>query len=353
MSIYEQIKEIPITDIAESLGIEARGTGNTKQAYCYNGHDKKTKSLSLNTARNFYNCFGCNEGGDGLELVKNCLKLSKADAIKWTKEKFNITDDGERKPILKSGKAQKNITEYFDTLDKWDTEKTAGIYRAFIDSLPLVSEGSYLIAERGLSKGVLDANDIRHIPQGYNIKALGFTEQDLRDSGLLAEGGFTLYNCDYVFPFYRGDKIVYLQGVFKEREKKYKNLTGRAKPLLFLPKAFKGYEGEVYITEGIIDALSGLEAGLNAVAILDANITENTGKLGELEALKHLTCVICGDNDITGVKAERVLYGYMLKHFFTVKHLDIDELRREYRIEERIKDFNDLVRAIKRKVGVL
>lgn len=335
MSIYDDIREIPILEIADKLGI----TVKRNQALCFKGHDKKP-SLSFNTNKNYFNCFGCNVAGDGLNLVKEYLTLDTGKAIEWVRANFQIKESGDGTPRVKREIKQAETP---------DRGQFAGIYRDFIDSLPSVEESGYLTTRRGISRAVLDRNDIKHIPDGYDLTPIIKKHGEaVKASGLLSEG-FSFVACDYVFPFYQGGQIVYLQGVFKDREKKYKNLTGRAKPLLYLPKQFSEYQGEVYITEGVLDALSFVEAGINAVAIIDAGISGD--KLTELNTLKPFACVLCGDNDLTGLKAEAVLAEYMLKNFFKVKHLDIQRLADGYGITSKVKDGNDLLRAIKERTA--
>jgi len=361
MSVYDEIKEIPILDIAEKLGIQGKRNG----ALCFKGHDT-TPSLSFNTRDNYFNCFGCGVAGDGLNLVKEYLTLDTGKAIEWVKTNFHIREgvsrakQGIRRPefsvALKEAKLPKTTEENYrktpTIYSENHTKPYTSIYRDFIDSLPSVEDNGYLTAEREISKEVLDRNEIKRIPDGYNLTPIitKHGEDALKASGLVTDG-FSFSTCDYVFPFFRDGQIVYLQGVFKDRERKYKNLAGRGKPLLYLPKQFSDYQAEVYIAEGVIDALSWITGGIDAVAIIDASISRDSERLAELGALKPFSCVIIGDNDLTGVKAEAVLAEYMLKHFFRVKHLDIQKLADAYGIKGKIKDANDLLKAIKEKIG--
>lgn len=339
MTVFDEIREIPILEIADRLGIQVK----RKMALCFRGHDK-TPSLSFNARGNYFKCFGCEVAGDGLNLVKEYLNLDTVNAIEWVKANYQIRDTGYTAKPTQAEPPKTTKTE-----EKHRKSYTC-IYRDFIDSLPSVEDNGYLTAERGISKAVLDRNEIKSIPDGYDLTLLirKHGEDALKASGLLTSG-FSFSACDFVFPFYRGGEIVYLQGVFRDRGKKYKNLVGRVKPLLYLPKQFSDYRGEVYIAEGVIDALSWIEGGCNAVAIIDASIGED--RLTELDILKPFSCVICGDNDLTGYKAEEKLAEYMLKNFFRVKHQDIQELADGYGITTPIKDGNDLLRAIKAKVG--
>lgn len=79
----DRAKFIPILEVAESLGLEV---GTDKKAYCFNGHDSKTKSLSFDVKTNLYKCFGCNCGGDTIALVMSVMKRTFKEAVGFVLE---------------------------------------------------------------------------------------------------------------------------------------------------------------------------------------------------------------------------------------------------------------------------
>ncbi|NGX48435.1 MAG: DNA primase [Candidatus Anoxychlamydiales bacterium] len=75
----DRAKFTPILEVAESLGLEI---GTDKKAYCFNGHDEKTKSLSFDVKTNLYKCFGCNCRGDSIiALVMSVMKCTFKEAV--------------------------------------------------------------------------------------------------------------------------------------------------------------------------------------------------------------------------------------------------------------------------------
>jgi len=340
MDKLDKLKAIPILDIAERLGIVTNG----KKPIACHLHGEKTPSLYLDyKGTNKFKCFGCDKGGSTIDFILETLNTDIKGVLKWAEEKGFLAGNyhvnsarnhstNENRGLTDQAKQGKDFSH---------------IYEYFIDLLPFQTKESYLIKERCLSYETLEKNNIKAIDKDYkNILLEKFSEADLIASGLLAvsqktnQSYFLFWDCDYIFPFYHAEKIIYLQGVFKERAKKYKNLA-IDKPFLFLPKQFKDFSSEVFITEGIIDTLSLLTEGLNSVAILDANIQER--KLTELEILKPFKNILLGDNDLTGSKAKIKLYTYMLKNFYKVESLDIQSLADKAGIKTKIKDANELL----------
>src|SRR5689334_19728381 len=75
-------KEIPIIEIALRLGLAVKGT----KSMCFGQHDKQTPSLSFNVRENYWHCFGCGKGGNGIELVKQVLDTDFMGAIRWLQQ---------------------------------------------------------------------------------------------------------------------------------------------------------------------------------------------------------------------------------------------------------------------------
>ena len=94
------IKAIPITDVAERLGIDHKN-GKTNIP-CFKGHDSNTNSLSFNVRDNEFKCFGCGIGGDTLDLVSAKHNIAFKEVIEWFNLNYNISSDyatGKKKTI--------------------------------------------------------------------------------------------------------------------------------------------------------------------------------------------------------------------------------------------------------------
>jgi len=53
-------------------------------------HNEKTPSFVVNPVKNFYNCFGCGNGGNAVKFLMEYKKLSFPEAIKILAKKYNI-----------------------------------------------------------------------------------------------------------------------------------------------------------------------------------------------------------------------------------------------------------------------
>ena len=80
-SVIRQIKEN--TDIIEvtSRYTRLRGNGNQYYGRCP-FHKDRTASLSVDSNKNLWHCFGCGKGGDVLDFIKLAENLDTGGAIK-------------------------------------------------------------------------------------------------------------------------------------------------------------------------------------------------------------------------------------------------------------------------------
>lgn len=85
----DQIKEIPIVDVCESLGIEVVSRGSNLKCKL---RDERTPSTVLytNNGRNEYHDFGTGEHGDVIQLVSSVLKVDRGEAISILGERFSL-----------------------------------------------------------------------------------------------------------------------------------------------------------------------------------------------------------------------------------------------------------------------
>jgi DNA primase len=324
----DEIRNIPILDIAQRLGIEIN---KSNKALCFK-HSEKDGSLSFNIKKNYFYCFGCRIGGGGIELVKLHQNLEFKEAIQWFKAKFSITQSpkNNKTSIIKSTK-----------------QNFHNIYSKFLSILNDLSSDHYLIKERYLDNSLLADNFIKLINSNFtNINQ--FNEKDLTDSGLFSISKnnkiyFTFWNCNAIIPFFKNNQIIYLQGIAdrKQYKGKYINLPNITKPLFYLPKTFPytidGKEcNDFYVTEGIIDCLTLLTCGYNAIALIDCNL--NDEKIKEcLEFGKGFMWNILGDSDLVGLKAKLQLSHFLNQHNIQNKVLALPKFNNKV-----VKDINEL-----------
>jgi len=361
----DSIKAIPIMDIADRLGLNWKpGKVNP----CFKGHGNRTGCLSVTPEKNLFHCFSCGIGGTGIDLVMQYLNLDTAGALQWLKTQYGIQDHYKH-PVGSTRKAYNGTfrgkgykttsgaekTPYkadirLQTDTRRDGREYAGLYRAFVDMLPLQEAAEYL-KDRGLSEDIIRKSGIRALPKDFDYKPL----KDLYGiETLLKAGLFALSKAGNPYPvFFRhrliipffdmdGETILLLQGrnIDSTEEPKYKFLPG-IKTVVYNLKGLADAERsgkEIYITEGVIDCLSCYQLGmLHPIAIGGATNTaiyepEVFNRLGKLEV------TIATDRDKAGQKFYRD-FVKRYKHQF----LSLPNVINWNRIQGA-KDINDILK---------
>ncbi|MBE6382838.1 MAG: hypothetical protein E7049_07505 [Lentisphaerae bacterium] len=90
-AVLDEIKQrIDLGDLIASYGVDVRHSGTALKACCP-FHHEKTPSFSINPAKGFYHCFGCNESGDAIKFVQKFEGLSFPEAVKKLAAKCGVT----------------------------------------------------------------------------------------------------------------------------------------------------------------------------------------------------------------------------------------------------------------------
>jgi len=384
--VEEVAKSVPILDVAKELDINHKGNRNIP---CIKGHDSNTASLSFDIRRNTFKCFGCGIGTDSIDLVQEVLGLDFVDTMEWFNEHFDV------KPGDKLWKYKKKnyIAEIKKVKIESEVEKeyeiTTNDYENLYNSLVILLtediDSHYLVTERKISKEVVrennivnkDADVLKKLLKGKKISKYGewqsllgyllmenktLPNEKIREA-IESSGLVAFKYSSYLIPFYninddfnadvpvgQGNKerfISYFQGISvgdaQRNYKKYSYMGGREKPLLYIPKSFNKFKTPIFITEGVVDALSLQTLGVNSVALMDASARRDSEKLQQLDVLKGYKIVLLLDNDIPGERAKEVLMNYMQDSCFNVERRTVKDIAKQYGVGGYIKDANSLL----------
>jgi hypothetical protein len=93
--LTHQIKSIDLLTVVTREGLQLNGRGKYHTGLCP-FHAEKTPSFVINTEKNRFNCYGCNEHGDPVDFVRKLHGFSFPDALSYlcienrpaTKEQF-------------------------------------------------------------------------------------------------------------------------------------------------------------------------------------------------------------------------------------------------------------------------
>ena len=318
----DKLKQIPILELADRLGISVR----RNKAMCFKGHDKKTPSLSFSPQKNLWHCFGCGAGGNNINLIKEYYGYDSKEAIAWLGREFNIAPSyyygGESVSARTTRVENDQLTDA-----KLRFEPDMEIYGDFFSKLSLSPHGKEYLRKRGFTEETIEKFNIKDILNSKNEECRllnNFSKTKLLKSGLMVERNNKIrliwWDHTILFPFNRGNKIIYIQGRrVLSGQPKYMGLRGVIKPLYNYDLLTQLSAGStVCICEGVTDALTASQIGLNAVGVLGALSFRKEW----CDILNKFRIVIIPDADSAGEKFEQ-----KIREAFLAKGHAVEALR--------------------------
>ena len=285
--IDELVARNPIEDVVGQY-VTLRRSGANMFGLCP-FHGEKTASFSVAPDKGIYYCFGCHKGGGAINFVMELEGLTYPDAVRKLAERVGL-EVPEDEQYQSRYRAQERL---------WALHKEAA---RFFHGKLYGPEGqaalSYALG-RGMSKSILTAFGVGYAPDSWDslVKAMrekGYTEQELRDSGLVTvsqKNGnlFDRFRDRLMFPIIdvRGNVIGFGGRTLKNDKDtaKYLNspetlIFNKRKNLFGLNLAKKSKENSLILVEGTIDVVALHQYGFdNAVASLGTSLTEEQAAL--------------------------------------------------------------------------
>jgi len=357
----EQIKDR--LGVAEVIGeyVKLEKAGVNYKALCP-FHNEKTPSFTVNTERNFWYCFGCQEGGDIFNFVQKIEGLDFREALEKLASRANV-ELPRYNPQAKKEKSQKQ--KALEVL-----ELTTRIYQQQLIKNKKSPEVLKYLKSRGFTKESITDFKIGYAPAGwrtvldYLIKK-DFKLDDIRNTGLIiqrgsgnaqsAENYYDRFRDRIMFPVIdiNGKTIGYSARVAPENnnsssaneqaEKKAKYINSpqslvydKSKVLYGLYQARQSIRqtGYVILVEGNADVVLSHSIGVkNVVAVSGTALTEEQVKL-----LKRYTnkVMLSFDMDGAGQKATKKSIKVCLQNDLQVKIILLDK---------QYKDVGDVVQS--------
>jgi len=88
--LIDEIKSrVDLAELLQTRGVELKTRGNKAQGRCP-FHADKSPSLSIDTARGLWHCFGCNAGGDAIRFVMRFDKIDFIPALRTLAERAGV-----------------------------------------------------------------------------------------------------------------------------------------------------------------------------------------------------------------------------------------------------------------------
>ena len=304
--IDEVVARNPIEDVVGQY-VNLKRSGANLFGLCP-FHGEKTPSFSVAPDKGIYYCFGCHKGGGVINFQMEIEGISYGDAVRALAKRagMEVPED----PQFQSRYKQQERL--------WALSKEAARYFHSKLYAPEGAEGLSYAQKRGMPKSTLTKFGIGFAPNSWNglvdaMKAKGYTDQELKDAGLVSEKNGRIYDRfrnRLMFPIIdvRGNVIGFGGRVMDDSTPKYLNspetiIFNKRKNLFALNLAKKSKLGYLILVEGYMDAVALHQYGFDcAVASLGTSLTQEHAVL-----LSRYTeqVVLIYDGDEAGQNATR------------------------------------------------
>lgn len=282
-------------------------------------HHEKTASFCVNSADQFYYCFGCHKSGDVISFVREMESLDFADAVRYLAERakmpmpeFSVDDE--------TVKAQKQKRDILYAILK----DTARFYAANLRSGKSPAHEEYIVKRK------LSAETVNKFGIGASLdydglvkflKDKGYSYENMFESGVVGKsernGRVSYYDAlagRLIIPVIDGfnNVVAFCGRIINGRKDVGKYVNTKETPVftkgktLFNLNNLKKYKNEhglteVIIVEGHMDVVSLVQAGFNnVVASMGTALTKDQARIIKRYADKVL---ISYDGDFAGQKA--------------------------------------------------
>ena len=328
--IDELVARNPIEDVVGQY-VSLRRAGANMFGLCP-FHGEKTASFSVAPDKGIYYCFGCHKGGGVINFQMEVEGLSYPDAVRALAKRagMSVPED------------EQYQSRYRQQERLWALHKEAA--RFFHSQLyaPVGKQALDYALGRGMSKSILTTFGVGYAPDGWDnmvraMKAKGYTDQELIDSGLVTQSQkdktkiFDRFRDRLMFPIIdvRGNVIGFGGRIIKKDDNaaKYLNspetlIFNKRKNLFGLNLAKKSKQGFLILVEGNIDVVALHQFGFdNAIASLGTSLTEEQAALMTRYADQ---IVLIYDGDKAGQNATQRAIPILEKAGLQVKVLQIE-----------------------------
>lgn len=311
-TLFQAARTISILDVYNKYTNRAeKAHGQTFMVLCP-FHDDHNPSLSLNTKTNKFYCFGCHEHGDGTDFVQKLLHLpAPADAARKICEDFGVEYE-EIAPVVKKvvDPMENAETQYAQTPEMM-YEVNAALAKCFQRWLPK-APNPHFFDDRGV--GSL-TEEFRF---GYCPKDVVFKknpELGLK-SGLGRHDGTCIFAGYYVVPIldFQG-RVIGFVGRLPDEEvtlahSRYMNSPNsviyKGSNVFFNAQALKEDDEEIFVVEGVFDALSYIAAGVRNVVATLGGCGLGIPRCNILRDQNYHKIVLAFDRDKGGLLATRL-----------------------------------------------
>ncbi|HSR54899.1 MAG TPA: DNA primase, partial [Alphaproteobacteria bacterium] len=273
-------------------------------------HNEKTPSFTVNEDKGFFHCFGCGAHGDVIGFVMRTENLSFPEAVERLADEVGLEVPASTPE--ERARAEQAVSLYAVT------EKACAWFESELRSPRGAAARDYL-AGRGLDEEAIARFRIGYAPDTRHglktaLSGNGVTESLLVTAGLLivpedGRASYDRFRGRVIFPIFdrRGRVVAFGGRILGDGTPKYLNspdtpLFQKGQLLYGWSHALKSARetGTLVVTEGYMDVIALIRAGIPAMAPLGTALTES-----QMLALWRVVPepVLAFDGDVAGARA--------------------------------------------------
>ena len=307
---------VPMSELLEALGLE--GPDGSGKILCP-VHDESIPSCHVYEYR--LHCFGCGESLDTIDLVRHVKEYGFKEALKWLAKLAKLPEP--------------NFNGDLENVHKKQAELSSIYTRFFERSKENAGEAWDYLKSRGIDPDRIQDLDVGFFSVAHELD--DDEREQAEKAGLLAKNGNFLFNGAVIFPITNDHEIVSLYGRMHDDlapRHVYPCKTDPPMPAAIWGLDDCGKEKEVYVTEGIIDALTLRSHGImNSVAVFGTTgLTADRLNLLRKSEIRRINLVFDNDGNGSGdkavLKSGRGLFeaGLVVKVFTLPRPADLDKV---------------------------
>ena len=171
--------------VSDYVTLKNAGGGSMKGLCPF--HDEKSPSFHVTPSRNFYHCFGCQEGGDVFSFLMKIDGIGFTEAVERLADKYGVQlryEDGPGPARSSSGPQRSRLVE---------AHKVAQQYYADQLATPDALVARQFLAGRGFDQEAASTFGVGFAPRDgeallKHLRQKGFQDNELVTAGLVGEG---------------------------------------------------------------------------------------------------------------------------------------------------------------------
>jgi DNA primase len=332
MDFKDQLKSS--VDIVNVVGeyVRLRKSGPQRYSGLCPFHNEKTPSFGVHAARQFYKCFGCDEGGDVFSFIQKIEGVSFYEALKLLAERHGIAMPKRSLVADDESKLREAVFRMHDL--------ALANFRANLRS-PSGEEARAYLARRGVAAETIDRFELGYSERSGRIfprlfEQQGFTAAQIERSGLVRRRddgtAYDYFRNRLMFPIHNETgKVIGFGGRALAADDNPKYLNSPETPIytkshvlynLHRAKEAIRKEDRAILVEGYMDAIGVSAAGFGpVVASCGTSLTEQQVRMLKRHSEK---IVVNFDPDAAGANASERSIGLLLQEGLSVRVMTLD-----------------------------